>query len=495
MQMKNKALIGALACGVIAFTYQANADLFWDGADTTADADGGAGTWDTTASNWDDLAVAGTNTTWDSNIAVFGPAGDIVTLGENITANQLYFNTGGYTFNSGGGDTITLGASGGKRETSNIYLDETGTNTFNVNFNNNGNLFTVSADRGSNRIAVISGNISGSGGFETFQGARVTLSGDNTYTGKTRINADTTTGSQLTVSSFNSVNGGTPLLASSSLGAPTTVANGTIEIGNSGKRASSTLIYTGSGETTDRVINPRFNSSSKQTITANGGGLLKFTSDFVITRSSGNVSSGLILRGTGSGEIAGNLGALPGFLEKEDTGTWTIGGDITVDRAIVDRGTLNIGGLLNPNDANTGTTTNTGNVVVNTNGTLNLLDDSVLSFIIEGAGVNNALVGSGTASLDGDLLLDLTGASTTLSDSWNVVDVASLTESFGGTFLVRSTLGSFTESGGVWSIAENGAAYEFDESTGVLTVVVIPEPSSLALLGLGGLLVARRRRG
>ena len=39
----------------------------------------------------------------------------------------------------------------------------------------------------------------------------------------------------------------------------------------------------------------------------------------------------------------------------------------------------------------------------------------------------------------------------------------------------------------------SGTQVEWDNLT--LTKEVIPEPSSLALLGLGGLLVARRRRG
>lgn len=73
----------------------------------------------------------------------------------------------------------------------------------------------------------------------------MTLSGDNTYTGKTTISANTTTGSAISVASLNSVDiddldPNLPM-TSSSLGAPTTVANGTIDIGNGVKRASCTL--------------------------------------------------------------------------------------------------------------------------------------------------------------------------------------------------------------------------------------------------------------
>ena len=62
------------------------------------------------------------------------------------------------------------------------------------------------------------------------------------------------------------------------------------------------------------------------------------------------------------------------------------------------------------------------------------------------------------------------------------------------------TIGSFTDLGGdVWGITENGFDYEFAESNGILSVVAIaiPEPSSTALFGLGGLgmltLIRRRK--
>ncbi|MCU0796091.1 MAG: hypothetical protein MUF31_09170, partial [Akkermansiaceae bacterium] len=40
------------------------ATLHWDGNDTSANADGGAGTWNATNTNWDDAATAGLATAW-----------------------------------------------------------------------------------------------------------------------------------------------------------------------------------------------------------------------------------------------------------------------------------------------------------------------------------------------------------------------------------------------------------------------------------------------
>jgi len=142
----------------------------------------------------------------------------------------------------------------------------------------------------------------------------------------------------------------------------------------------------------------------------------------------------------------------------------------------------------------TGVNTYTGTTTVSA-GTLLLEDNAELRFLIGSNGVNNALLGSGTATLNGDFRFDLTGAGTTIGNTWNIVDVASLTETFGGTFQVFSTLGSFTNNAGVWSITENSVTYEFSQSLGTLTV--IPEPSTWALLAgsLTALMIFRRRRG
>ena len=40
------------------------ASNFWDGADTGADAQGGAGTWDTNSPNWDTASTGGADTNW-----------------------------------------------------------------------------------------------------------------------------------------------------------------------------------------------------------------------------------------------------------------------------------------------------------------------------------------------------------------------------------------------------------------------------------------------
>ena len=157
---------------------------------------------------------------------------------------------------------------------------------------------------------TVSAILAGSGiALNKTTGGMVTLSGANTFTGGMNINAGT-----VSVSTIG--NSG----SSSNLG-----SNGTINIGNGG--STGTLLYTGSGETTDKVI--RLNGSTGGAIIDQSGtGLLKFTSNFT----SANSSKTLTLQGStaGSGEIAaaipdaGGSGTLS--VVKEGSGTWTFSG-------------------------------------------------------------------------------------------------------------------------------------------------------------------------
>jgi len=233
------------------------------------------------------------------------------------------------------------------------------------------------------------------------------LSGANTYTAATSIN-----GGALSVASINRVSGGT---ASSSLGAPTTIATGTIAIGSSGQAGK--LIYTGTGETTDRVINLA-GTTFGGTIDQSGTGLLKFTSNLTATGIGAKVFT---LQGStaGTGEIAGAIvnGSGTTSLAKAGNGTWTVSGNSTytgtttisagtlsASNIVVSGGASNLGNassavVLGDGAGNKGILSYTGNSTTYTRGfTVN--GPAAASFAAE---VNVATVGQTLTISTGDI--------------------------------------------------------------------------------------------
>jgi hypothetical protein len=112
-------------------------------------------------------------------------------------------------------------------------------------------------------------------------------------------------------------------------------------------------------------------------------------------------------------------------------------------------------------------------------------DDSLMNFDINASGSNNSITGAGTLGLNGDFLFDLTDASTNLLDSWTILG-ATTVKNYGASFVLRN----FTDmDGNVWLKAIDAEKfYEFNESTGILTVV--PEPATWIMLVLGAMGIA-----
>lgn len=245
-----------------------------------------------------------------------------------------------------------------------------------------------------------------------------TLTGANTYTGQTSISAGS-----LSVASLNSVSGGT---ASSNLGAPTSVAAGTINLG--GGTAGGTLVYTGAGETTDRVLNLA-GSSGGGGVTSNGTGPLVFTS----SPTAADGSKTLTLQGNNTGDntftgAIGNPSSGSLSLTKTGTGRWVLG------RTHTYAGTTNVttGFLTISNGGALGTTT--GGTSVASAGSLELTGDITV------AGEALSLTGDGPNS--GGVLRNVSG-----NNTWS----GNITVNLGtnGTSRITSVAGNLSLTGGV----------------------------------------------
>jgi len=176
------------------------------------------------------------------------------------------------------------------------------------------------------------------------------LNGANTYTGTTSVSAGT-----LSIISIKSVSGG-----ASAVGAPITAGNGTIAIGSS--TIAGTLVYTGTGDSSDRVINLA-GTTGGATIDQSGTGVLSFTSALTAT---GVGAKTLTLQGSSAGTASITAAIVNGSgttsLTKTGSGEWTLSGVNTYTGAT----TISAGTLL----VVTGSTAAGSAVAVNSGGTL-----------------------------------------------------------------------------------------------------------------------------
>jgi autotransporter-associated beta strand protein len=358
-----------------------------------------------------------------TNGDAFGTAASTVTINSNgNTASSTLFLAGGITVNNkalviNGSNVAAFSSTGNNFWTGSInaatslsrieslsglltlsgLITLSNSSANNIVFQGDGNITAT------NTISGVGTLTKSSGGTGT-----LTLSGANTYTGVTTISNGT-----ISASSLNSVVGPA---ASSSLGRPTTATNGTISIGSTATSSVATLKYTGTGETTDRVINLSSDNKAAQ-IDQSGTGLLKFISNFTATTVGAKT---LTLTGStaGTGEISGAIVNSSGVnvatsINKTGTGTWTLSGTNTNSgTATVTAGTLRTASAnaLGFGSLSSSTTTSGGTSVVG-GATLDIAGQTLQEVItLNGTGVggNGALInssatpttiGSGLASL------------------------------------------------------------------------------------------------
>jgi len=415
-------------------------------------------------------ATAATNNTWNNGTTDWN-LGTNWSLGTKAGSGDIAI------FSSVGGDqTINLN---GDQTVSGLSFTHAGNTTLNP-----GSVSTSTLTIGADGIALSAG-----GAVAPTIAVNLSLSANQTWT--------VTGANQLVVGTGKTIsnNGYNVTIAGGSTVAVTGTITGTGGIVKNGTQVLS--LYTGnsfSGAVTLNSGTTRLNANAALgtgTVTIAGGNIGTVNTTAVTASNAMNVT----------GDFGYSSG--PGLVALTLTGAMNLNGatrTITQNEAVVGghfiNGVISNGGIVK---AGTGTltlggvNTYTGNTTINA-GTLILADNSQSVFTIGASGVNNQFNGTGTLTLNGDFSFDLSGAGTTLGNSWNIVNVGSLAATFGATF---SVVGFSDIGGNIWEITNvnGGRTYQFAESTGILSVTAVPEPATWALLagGLTVMMVLRRR--
>jgi len=362
--------------------------------------------------------------------------------------------------------------------------------------------------------------ITGNGGLTKSGSGKLNLLADNTYQGGTTIAAgDIRVGYSTASGSLGS--GNVTLAAGTKLGFcrtdDITVANqisgaGNVyqTIGGGALTLSGDNTFTGVmglAKGTLRIGADAVGTAGNITSSALGCGELQFMADGVCLSSDGTTARDVLNDvGVQAGAITlgdavnnGKLTFQSGVQLYKST-TMTVRSDVEFAGEI---GNDAPGyGITKAGDAKlilSGVNTYTGDTTVDA-GTLELAAGGSLAIIVADAG-SNQLLGDGTLALNGTLAFDLHGV--TGLGSWDIIGTdllanTSYGETFGVTFTYVGGTVDAVESGDVWSYTDeaNGVVVSYKESTGVLAINVVPEPSTIALLAIGlmGLLAYAWRR-
>ncbi len=448
---------------------------------------------------------------WDTNSVPL--AGDDLTFG---TATSYTVNLGGVnrdvktlTFNAASdyvfnGDTLRSTAR-------NIdFLTQSGAGKVTINSaftwtSQNNNRYIVGAGTGA---VTLAGSISGDMGLE-MRSSTFTLfiTGDNN--GWTGSNAALNPGSNsVTLGHVNalgsaklSMGGGTGTGNGNKINASTSiVSNGVLAI--SGGSSGQDVKFTGGNFSfASGTMDPRGNKIA----VADG---LTLT-----VRGAFDSSDELVVNGASTSKVvlAGNVSVLSGTntdgIIRVQGGTLLINGTQTVTKAATNanyavgtgatlggNGTLQSGGLASI----TGTIapgTSVGTLTFGTNAStgdatdVQFLNTSKLAVELSSAGVSDLLAIAGDLTIDNGAILDLDLLNLeTLSGDYTLATFASLAGTFSVVKYEGATIVNPIAAGAI------GGTHQLVYGTNAISLTAIPEPASLAILALGGLMMLPRRK-
>jgi autotransporter-associated beta strand protein len=492
-------------------TYQSDWDIVVGGG-TNGRLDQSAGTVATGAGNWFFLGWQGAqgtyNQTGSGSLRVGGvanPTGNMLIGLDNGTVSTWNVNTTGSTLAGGifagcnGAATGIINMSAGTVEASGdvqiggSFFNNGGTGELNMT----GGVMTaniVAFARGGNNVAAVSGTGVISGGtLNSRQWFTLGFAGGSgnianlTNNGGT-INVNTVGGGVMEMGVFDA----TTNLFTQDSGSLNLQNNASISFGQGGNHTGASTFTQNGGSVTFFSDAGSTVGGTGSLILGNGGSIGSYAYNLnggtLTTPSITRTAPGANGSFTFNGGTLRPTGSTATFMQGLSTASIQIGGanidtngnDITIAQALLDSG----GGGLTKLGAGTltlaGVNSYAGDTTVQSGGQLNLADNAQIRFVVGIVGENTRLTGTGTVQLDGDFNIDVTGADGTVGNSWSLVNVGTLAETYGSTF----TVAGWTEtSAGVWLSPQGG--YRFTESSGILDVInvnpfIVQQPASIA---------------
>ena len=450
---------------------------------------GGDGDWDTTSTNWDDTTGAPFNTFSSGDRADFDTNTSTITLTEDITASGV---RGRVTNNNAGTETLTLNGS----DPTDIFVTGSSGNeiafnhdlvlqgdqlwdaeafskiTFDGDLSGTPNKIETPGNRDLNKLELNGDN----GGLQTdwtLGGAAelVTLGGTDPFGGSD----STVTMGQRDQHSWTADGGPRTVNADLNVG-----VNGVDNRGPKFDFTGNDFTFTGAYEDRTDTGGTGFDFQVSEYDVASGL-TVEFTGSAEqlndTSQRSQKLGDGTLIF-SGNKEFVGAMEVNDGTLLINGTTTnegsytvasgATLGGDGTIGLAGGENVTVQDGGTISPG-ASPGTMKIEGDLVINENGEIDWEKTS------EG---KDRIDVTGDTQLPTDAVINFSGDTSLLNDTETIITSDTLS---GETDLSGYTLDGFPNS-------------YFATTSGNDLIVTIPEPSSFALLGLGGLALLPRRR-
>ncbi len=442
--------------------------------------------------------------------------------------------------------TITLNGSSSLSVTTSVFLAESAGTNFTLNLNGTSQFTQTATGGGDTRVGSSNGSvgtINVNGGTASFERDLI-LGYANASTGNMEINSGVVNVANATerwliigrangASGNLTVNGGNLNLnantdirfstTNTAVGTNVVTLNGGAINGgvasivdlkqNTGATSNSTFHLNGGTLNISQVITTQNTATATAVFNFNGGVLKATTATANFVDLGGALQRANVRNGGALIDSNGFNITIPEPLRHSD-----VGGDSAIDGGLTKSGA----GILTLTGANTytgATSVNAGTLALGAAGTLvstglNIANgaefdvSSKAAYALGGATVSFGLDAATGGFFDaGAAALDFGGASVSFNFStsslvdgqtYNLVDFGSQTGDFASVALTGSSFsGSLVRTGQIWNGVSGAFAFSFDETSGVLSVSAVPEPSAFAALaGLTvlGVVASRRRR-